>query len=179
MLSFSKDGNVVKLLARYYMMLLHHIVVITRLCFCIFQNMRKQLLTALILGLAEAIFVSENVFSHKTNGISITRAKWLATFIIDLRPFRQFLAKLRNDLYLAVVTAECIVSKYDKPNKTEYLNTFQSLQKNLHFLNGTHEHLLTGFLDYKLLHTRQKRAPFDFIGDMGSVLFGLVTEDEI
>ena len=160
-------------------MLLCYIVVITRLCFCIFQNMRKQLLTVLILGLAEAIFISENVIFHKTNEISITRAKWLATFIIDLRPFRQFLAKLQHDLYLAAVTAECIVNKYDRPNKTEYLNTFQSLQKELHFLNGTHEHLLTGLLDYKLLHTRQKRAPFNFIGDIGSFLFGLVTEDEI
>lgn len=78
------------------MMLLYYIVVITRLCFCIFQNMRKQLLTALVLGLAEAIFISENVIFHKTNEISITRAKWLATFIIDLRPFRQFLAKQEN-----------------------------------------------------------------------------------
>ena len=95
--------------------------------------MRKQLLTALILVLAEAIFVIENVIFHQTNEISITRAKWLATFIFDLRPFRQFLAKLQNDLYLAAVTAECIVSKYDRPNKTEYLNTFQSLQKELHF----------------------------------------------
>ena len=76
------------------MMLLYYIVVITRLCFCIFQNMRKQLLTVLILGVAEAIFISENVIFHKTNEISITRAKWLATFIMDLRPFRQFLAKL-------------------------------------------------------------------------------------
>lgn len=161
------------------MMLLCYIVVITRLCFCIFQNMRKQLLTALILGLAEAIFISENVIFHKTNEISITRAKWLATFIIDLRPFRQFLAKLQNDLYLASVTAECIVKEYDRPNKTEYFTTFQSLQKELNFLNGTHEHLMTGLLDYKLLHTRQKRAPFNFIGDIGSFLFGLVTEDEI
>ena len=46
-------------------------------------------------------------------------------------------------------------------------------------MNGTHEHLLTGLLDYKLLHTRQKRAPFNFIGDIGFFLFGLVTEDEI
>ena len=84
MLSFSKGGNIVKLLARYYMMLLYHIVVITRLCFCIFQNMRKQLLTVLNLGLAEAIFISENVIFHKTNEILITRAKWLATFIIEL-----------------------------------------------------------------------------------------------
>lgn len=46
-------------------------------------------------------------------------------------------------------------------------------------MNGTHEHLMTGLLDYKLLHTRQKRAPFNFIGDIGSFLFGLVTEEEI
>ena len=38
---------------------------------------------------------------------------------------------------------------------------------------------MSGLLDYKLLHTRQKCAPFNFIGDIGSFLFGLVIQDEI
>lgn len=63
-----------------------------------FQNMKIHVLITLLLGLTGAIFISENVVFHKTNDISTIRGKWLATFIIDLRPFDQFLEKLRNDI---------------------------------------------------------------------------------
>lgn len=140
--------------------------------------MRVHIIT-LLLGLTEAVFVSENVIFHKTNEISTSRAKWLATFVIDLQPFTQFINKLENDIELAAVTAKCIVSEYKGPNKTEYLSTFEALQKELHYLNGSRQHIVNGLLDYKLLHSRHKRGLFNFFGDVGKFLFGLVTADDL
>ena len=137
------------------------------------------MLITLLFGLTETVFVSENVVFHKTNDISTVQAKWLASFVIDLHPFGQFITKLENDTHLATVIAECIVAKYQHPKHAEYLTSFENLEKEIIYLNETRTHLFQGLLDYKLMRNREKRALIPIIGDAASWLFGLVTESDI
>lgn len=135
---------------------------------------------AFLIGLTGAVLINENVVFQKTNDITTTRAKWLASFIIDLQPFSQFIGRLEQDIYAASLIVEGIVEKYKTPGKAvEYLFIFRALQKELQYLNSTRLHIWSGFLDYQLLHTRAKRSPFDFIGSAASWLFGLVSQDDL
>ena len=43
-------------------------------------------------GLTPALIVNENVALHKTNEVALTRSKWLSTFVIDLKPYENFLS---------------------------------------------------------------------------------------
>ena len=72
---------------------------------------------ALLIGLAGAVLINENVVFQKTNDITTTRAKWLASFIIDLQPFSQFIDRLERDIYAASLIVEGIVTKYKAPGK--------------------------------------------------------------
>ena len=70
----------------------------------------------LLIGLTGAVLINENVIFHKTNDISTTRARWLASFVIDLKPLGRFIEKLGNDIEIATVTANYIIDKYNHPN---------------------------------------------------------------
>ena len=84
----------------------------------------------------------------------------MASFIIDLQPFSQFIGRLERDIYAASLIVEGILDKYKAPCKAvEYLFIFRALQKELQYLNNTRLHIWSGFLDYQLLHTRAKKAP--------------------
>ena len=50
---------------------------------------------------------------HKVNKIDLTRSKWLFTFIIDLKPYENFLNKLSEDLGKAKITAHSVKQFYD------------------------------------------------------------------
>ena len=120
--------------------------------------MKVQGLIVIFFGLTGSVIINENVIFQKTNDITVTHAKWLASFVIDLEPFNAFLAKLAEDIDTAAVTAECIINKYRDPDQKEYMSTFQALQKEVVFLNETHAHIFKGLLDYKLLPRHQKKG---------------------
>ena len=91
---------------------------------CIFQTMKVQGLIVIFFGLTGSVIINENVIFQKTNDITVTHAKWLASFVIDLEPFNAFLAKLAEGIDTAAVTAECIINKYRDPEQKEYMSTF-------------------------------------------------------
>ena len=57
---------------------------------------------------------------HKSNEIALTRFKWLSTFIIDLKPYENFLNRLSEDLGKARIAAHSIEQFYDFPSKQDY-----------------------------------------------------------
>ena len=63
-----------------------------------FVDTMNMLLTCLLFGLTEALVINENVVFHKENEVSITRSKWLFTFVIDLNPYENFLLSLALDI---------------------------------------------------------------------------------
>lgn len=141
--------------------------------------MRVLSLVALFVGLTGSVFINENVIFQKTNDITVTHAKWLASFVIDLQPFNIFLNKLAKDIETARTLTEAIVSKYTGENHVEYWSTFRALQKEVVYLKETRNLISQGLLDYKLLPHREKRALIPIIGDAASWLFGLVTESDL
>ena len=44
------------------------------------------------------LVVHENVVFHKANEVSLNHARWLVTFVHDLRPFVVFINKISKDL---------------------------------------------------------------------------------
>ena len=63
-----------------------------------------------LLSITEAVLINENVIFQKTNDVTTSRVKWLASFVINLQPFGQFLDKVAEDIEVATVTADCIVN---------------------------------------------------------------------
>ena len=64
-------------------------------------------LFTLFYGLILALLIHENVIFHKANEIALTKSKWFSTFIIDLKPYENFLNRL-SDLGKARITAQSI-----------------------------------------------------------------------
>lgn len=133
----------------------------------------------LVFGLAGSIVVKQNVVFQKTNEIATTRAKWLASFIVDLKPFDDFLNGLQTDIGTAQTTAECIVQKYQKPQDQQYANAFKALNKEIMYLNETRAMIANSFNDVKTLHKRSRRALMLIIGRAMSWLFGVVFESDL
>ena len=71
-------------------------------------------------GLSLVLIIYENVAFHKANEIALTRSKWLCTFIIDLKPYENFLNRLSDDLGKARITAYSVEQFYDFPSKQDY-----------------------------------------------------------
>jgi hypothetical protein len=96
--------------------------------------MRVLVISALLVSLIQGVIIKADVILQKTNDITTSRVKWLATFVIDLRPFDRFLSKLASDISLA---------ESNESNKSddylEYLNTciFKALRKEVMHLNAT------------------------------------------
>ena len=83
----------------------------------------------ILFGLIEAFVINENVVFHKENEVSITRSKWLFTFVIDLNPYKNFLSRLALDRNLIQV--------YDNPRRQGLLNSFIGLNKEIEALQVT------------------------------------------
>ena len=64
------------------------------------REMHFLVLCDLLSGLTQALIVYENVAFHKTNEVTLTISKWYFTFVVDLKPYENFLNKLSDDLRL-------------------------------------------------------------------------------
>lgn len=89
--------------------------------------MRVLGLVLIFYGATGSVFFNENVIFQKTNDITVTNAKWLASFVINLEPFNRFLAKLDEDIRLAMLTAGRIMMSYNKEDQREFRTTLSAL----------------------------------------------------
>ena len=113
--------------------------------------MRILGLVAVFMGLTGSVIINENVIFQKTNEVTITHAKWLASFLIDLQPFSGFLDKLDKDIHDALLTENIILSKFRGKDKREYWTTIYALQKEVAYLNETCNYIVNGLREYRLL----------------------------
>ena len=58
--------------------------------------------------LTPALIIHENVAFHKADEIALIRSKCLSTYIIDLKPYENFLNRLSEDLGKARIAAHSI-----------------------------------------------------------------------
>ena len=81
--------------------------------------------------------IRDSVIFHKNNEISSTRAKWLATLVIDFDSFEHFMSLVATDIKCAETTLTTILSEHIKTNEElkTFRNIFMGLQRETAFLS--------------------------------------------
>lgn len=113
------------------------------------------------------LIVHENVVFHKTNEISSNHARWLVTFIHDLRPYEVFINKINKDLQITHHVMTAVTDWYRRFNFTAHVFTYESLHEEIGMLNDTYQSVKDNFIDYKSLRSgnrRNKRSLLPIIG---------------
>ena len=132
-----------------------------------------------LIGCTSCLVVHENVVFHKTNEVSLNHARWLVTFIHDLRPFEVFINKISKDLESSNEIMLTLTEWYRQHNFTTYHSTFKSLNDEIGLLNDTYKTVKDNFVDYQTLqsdHERSKRSLLPIVGQAMSLLFGTVSD---
>ena len=126
--------------------------------------------------------IRNSVIFHKNNEVSSTRAKWLATLVIDFDSFEHFMSLVATDIRCAEATLETILSehiKIDKELKT-IGNILMGLQEDMVFLcklkdnTGKDVEQLIKHLGNSSFSRRTKHSLLPFIGEGLSWLFVVV-----
>jgi len=82
-----------------------------------------------------------------------------------------------------LILIECIVSmfleKYPADQYSIYAKTFQSMSKEVTYLQKLRSNLGATYQDYSLFRRRNKRGLIVVVGDAASFLFGLTTHKEL
>ena len=113
-------------------------------------------LFTLFSGLTPALIILENVPFHKANEIALTGAKWLSTFIIDLKPYENFLNKFSEDLGKAKIAAHSIKQFYDFPPKQDYRQIIKGLKGEILALLNDQHNLVENYIELHVIHTKMK-----------------------
>ena len=130
-------------------------------------------------GLTLALIIHENVVYLKVNEIVLTRSKWLFTFRIDLKPYKNFLNRLSEDLEKAIINTYSIEQFYDFPSKQDYGRIIKELKgKIVALLNDQHT-LMENYIELHAIQTKMKRSLIPIIGKSLIYLFGITTESHV
>ena len=132
-----------------------------------------------LISYTSCLVVHENIVFHKTNEVSLNHARWLVTFIHDLRPFEVFINKISKDLESSKEIMLTLTEWYRQHNFTTYHSTFKSLNDEIGLLNDTYKTVKDSFVDYQKLqsdHERSKRSLLPIVGQVMSLLFGTVSD---
>ena len=78
--------------------------------------------------LTQALIVCENVAFHMINEIALTRSKWLTTFVIDIKPYVNFLTKVSNAVGKARTAGHTIDQFYEAPSKQDFRSVIAGLR---------------------------------------------------
>lgn len=126
--------------------------------------------------------VRQNVIFQKTNEITTSRARWLASFIVDLEPFDRFLSKIMLDVGHAKAIVETVKKEFKLPEENEYVTTFEAIEKEINYLKNKCDAITDNFNDLKMETTsrsRVKRGVLNFVGKFLSFAFGVVDESQL
>ena len=129
------------------------------------------------------VIVRDNVVFYKTNEISTTRAKWLATIVIDFNKLEQLMARLRKDLELVKALFDVSKSRYFKDNEDfeAFKNTFEGLHQEVLYLESVEVSIKNDIAQLSPIANpiRKRRSLLPFVGDALSLLFGTVSESDL
>ena len=141
--------------------------------------MNFLVLFTLLSELTQALIVHENVAFHMINEITLMRSKWLTTFVIDLKPYKNFLTKLSNNLDKARTAADTIDQFYEAPSKQDFRSVIAGLRTEIATLQKDLMNLVESYIDLHAMHTRIQRSLIPIIGKGLSFLFGTATEADL
>ena len=129
--------------------------------------------------------VTENVIFDKISEVSITRATWTITFILDLTSYDglfQSCNEYLNDISTVVHNAllhQGGTSSSPTLTPGRYQKPILAIHEELAELNATRDRFYSTYIRYKAIHSRQKRSLIPVIGDLGNWLFGLSTDSDL
>jgi hypothetical protein len=109
----------------------------------------KCIRLAFLLDNAEPL-MHENVFFHKIGDFSMSRSKWLVSFVIDLNKYENFLDKLSFDINNAENLTNLIIIKYGVPIDTSpyvsYEGIFKGLKNEIGVVRSMHKDVVASFM---------------------------------
>ena len=141
--------------------------------------MNFLVLFTLLPELTQTLIVCENVAFHMINEIVHTRSKVLTTFVIDIKPYKNFLTKLSNDLDKARTAAHTIDQFYEAPSKQDFRSVIAGFKAEIATLQKDQMNLVESYIDLHAIHTRIQRSLISIIGKSLSFLFGTATEADL
>ena len=134
-------------------------------------------------NVVSAVIIRDTVVFYKTNEVSTTRAKWLATFVIDFQQFDKCMSKIAEDIRLVRTTLEVVDKKLinGKHDLIAFKNIFDGLAREVQYLEGLRYNMLRKMDQVKsMTHSkRYRRSLLPFVGDALSWLFGTVSESDL
>ena len=132
-------------------------------------------LLTLLSGLTQTLIVYQNVTFHKTNEAAFTRTKWLSTFVIDLKPYENFLSKLPE----ANIAAHIVDQLYESPSKQDFKSVIVGLKTEIVVLQEDKVNLVGSYIDLHAIHSRVQRSLIPIIGKGLNFSFGTATESDL
>ena len=124
--------------------------------------------------------VQENVVFDKIAEVSIARATWRITFVLDLAVYDHLFDEVST--YIDEVAATTNRTIYNQLNVTEnmdWMSPFHALQDQLQHLNDTKQDFYRTFKNYQTLHQRRRRAIIPVVSDLLGFLFGTASEGDL
>ena len=137
------------------------------------------MLMTLSFGTSYALEGFENVVFHLQNEITVTRAKWLVSFHIDLRQFDAALLNLQANLEEVRRRAEETDFKEEMNTNSPYGAAFMEIKEQLEELRSEKGRLVGRYNDFSSIGGRRKRSVLPFVGDALSYLFGVTSSADM
>ena len=124
--------------------------------------------------------VTENLIFDPIAEVSVSRASWKLTYILELEIYDNLFRECQVYLQNMTDLSFKIMNRYmDLKNGTGMDMPFASLHYHIQHLNESKMTFFDAYRNYKALHSREKRALIPFIGDIGNWLFGWSTDNQI
>ena len=146
------------------------------------REMKLSTLLVICIISSASSLMHESVFSHKVGQFSMSRSRWLVSFVIDLGVYENFLTRLSQSIDNVSNLVDKVLDKYQSPPTKDYQTVFEGFKNEIAVIQDMHNDIVYSFNEYKLLReprTRRKRGVFNFIGDIMGSLFGVLTGTDI
>ena len=132
-----------------------------------------------LIGYAVGVIIHEHIVFQKVNDITSTRARWLISFVQDLRPFRYFLTRVAADIDQVADITDAMIRHYSGAKYESFSNTLKNLREEVESLDGVLTGTLQSYMDYKSLGSRTRRSVLPVVGKIMSFLFGTISESDL
>ena len=93
----------------------------------------------------------ENVFPHRMGGFSMSRSKWLISFVIDLSTYERFLDPLTRDINKVAIMTDIVSNVTGTPGhstlRIDYKIVLDGTLVEISVVKGVHANILETFND--------------------------------
>ena len=123
--------------------------------YCRLSRMLTTNILMLFLLTSAGALMHETVFFHKIGGFSMSRSKWLISFVIDLSTYERFLERLTGDINKVAIMTDKVLNAADTPEhsrlRNEYKVVLEGMRGEISVIKGVHADIVESFNDYRLL----------------------------